>query len=179
MSMTATAIAVRIENHLVRFIPPTPIDQQAVISQLGGQETSGVVIKVLDSPRATLVIDSEGRITVHGTHRVEAARAAAKELMLRLGLSDSGLETELGPVIASFDFGQPLNIGQLSGSFGAGNAVYDERLGCSIIEDTRHNLTIHVWPNGRCIVPDARHQNIVAMAAVYWRNLLKEKNLFI
>ena len=179
MSMSTTAITVRIENHLVRFIPPTPIDQQAVISQLGGQETSGVVIKVLDSPRATLVIDSEGRITVHGTHRVEAARAAAKELMLRLGLSDSGLETELGPVIASFDFGQPLNISQLTGSFGAGNAVYDERLGCSILEDSRHNLTIHVWPNGRCIVPDARHQNIVAMAAVYWRNQLKEKNLFI
>ena len=77
--MSGTAIAVRIENQLVRFIPPTPLDQQDVISQVGGQETSGVVIKVLDSPRATLVIDREGRITVHGTHRVEAARAAAKE----------------------------------------------------------------------------------------------------
>jgi TATA-box binding protein (TBP) (component of TFIID and TFIIIB) len=179
MNMTAKAIAVRIENQLVRFIPPTPIDQQAVISQVGGQETSGVVIKVLDSPRATLVIDREGRITVHGTHRIEAARAAAKELMLRLGLSDSGLETELGPVAASFDFGQPLNISQLVGNFGAVTATYDKRLGCSVLEDTRHNLTIHVWPNGRCIVSDARHQNIVAMAAVYWRNKLKDKDLFI
>jgi hypothetical protein len=57
--------------------------------------------------------------------------------------------------------------------------VYDERLGCSIIEDSRHNLTLHVWPNGRCIVPNARHQNIVAMAAVYWRTQLKDDNLFI
>ena len=177
--MSATAIEVRIENHLVRFPPPAPIDKQAVISQLGGQKTSGVVIKVLDKPRATLVIDSEGRITVHGTHRVEAARAAAKELMLRLGLSDTGLETELGPVVASFDFGQSINITQLSGSYRAGSAVYDERLGCSIIEDSRHNLTLHVWPNGRCIVPNARHQNIVAMAAVYWRTRLKDDNLFI
>jgi len=177
--MAATTIEVRIENHLVRFTPPAPIDKQAVISQLGGQETSGVVIKVLDKPRATLVIDSEGRITVHGTHRVEAARAAAKELMLRLGLSDTGLETELGPVVASFDFGQSINITQLSGSYRAGSAVYDERLGCSIIEDSRHNLTLHVWPNGRCIVPNARHQNIVAMAAVYWRTQLKDDNLFI
>ena len=177
--MSGTAIEVRIENHLVRFIPPTPLDPQAVVSQLGGQETSGVVIKVLDKPRATLVIDSEGRITVHGTHRVEAARAAAKELMLRLGLSDTGLETELGPVVASFDFGQSINITQLSGSYRAGSAVYDERLGCSIIEDSRHNLTLHVWPNGRCIVPNARHQNIVAMAAVYWRTQLKDDNLFI
>jgi TATA-box binding protein (TBP) (component of TFIID and TFIIIB) len=179
MSLSGTAIAVRIENQLVRFIPPSPIDQQAVISQVGGQETSGVVIKVLDNPRATLVIDREGRITVHGTHRVEAARAAAKELMLRLGLNDTGLETELGPVVASFDFGQQLNVQQLVGNFGAGTASFDERLGCSVLKDTRHNLTIHVWPNGRCIVPDARQQNIVAMAAVYWRNKLKEQNLFI
>ena len=177
--MSATAIEVRIENHLVRFTPPSPIDQQAVISQLGGQETSGVVIKVLDKPRATLVIDGEGRITVHGTHRVEAARAAAKELMLRLGLSDTGLETELGPVVASFDFGQSLNITQLSGNYHAGSATYDQRLGCSTIEDSRHNLTLHVWANGRCIVPNARHQNIVAMAAVHWRTQLKENNLFI
>ena len=99
--------------------------------------------------------------------------------MLRLGLSDSGLETELGPVVASFDFGQPLNIHQVVGNLGAGTAYFDERLGCSVLEDTRHNLTIHVWPNGRCIVPDARQQNIVAMAAVYWRNKLKEQNLFI
>ena len=177
--MAATTIEVRIENHLVRFTPPAPIDKQAVISQLGGQETSGVVIKDLDNPRATLVIDNEGRITVHGTHRVEAARAAAKELMLRLGLSDTGLETELGPVVASFDFGQSINITQLSGTYRAGSAAYDERLGCSVIEDSRHNLTLHVWPNGRCVVPNARHQNIVAMAAVYWRTQLKDENLFI
>ena len=177
--MSGTAIKVRIENHLFRFIPPNPIDPQAVVSQLGGQETSGVVIKVLDKPRATLVIDQQGRITVHGTHRIEAARAAAKELMLRLGLNDSGLETELGPVAASFNFDQSLDITQLVGNYSAGNAVYDKRLGCSTIEDSRHNLTLHIWPNGRCIVPNARHQNIVAMAAVYWRTQLEEKNLFI
>jgi len=179
MNMSGTAIKVRIENHLFRFIPPNPIDPQAVVSQLGGQETSGVVIKVLDKPRATLVIDQQGRITVHGTHRIEAARAAAKELMLRLGLNDSGLETELGPVVASFNFDQSLDITQLVGNYSAGNAVYDKRLGCSTIEDSRHNLTLHIWPNGRCIVPNARHQNIVAMAAVYWRTQLEEQNLFI
>ena len=31
----------------------------------------------IDRPRATLIIDGEGRITVHGTQRVDAARAAA------------------------------------------------------------------------------------------------------
>ena len=177
--MTGAAIEVRIENQLVRFVPPTPIVQQDVVAQLGGQENGGVVIKVLDRPRATLIIDGEGRITVHGTQRVDAARAAAKEFMLRLGLSDVGLETELGPVIASFDFGMPLNITQIVGEIGAGTATYDERRGCCLLEDSRHNLTLKVWPNGRCIVTNARHSNMVAMAAVYWRDKFSEKNYFI
>ena len=177
--MTGAAIEVRIENQLVRFVPPTPIVHQDVVAQLGGQENGGVVIKVLNRPRATLIIDGEGRITVHGTQRVDAARAAAKEFMLRLGLSDVGLETELGPVIASFDFGMPLNITQIVGEIGAGTATYDERLGCCLLEDSRHNLTLKVWPNGRCIVTNARHSNMVAMAAVYWRDKFSEKNYFI
>ena len=177
--MSSNAIEVRIENQLVRFVPPTPVDQASVVAQLGGQQTGGVVIKVLDSPRATLVIDEQGRIVVHGTHRVEAARAAARELMLRLGLDDAGLETELGPVVASFEFGQALLVESLVGDFGAGSAHYDERLGCSIGEDTRHNLSIHMWPNGRCVVTNARHRNMVAMAAVFWKGRFKERKLLI
>ena len=96
-----------------------------------------------------------------------------------MGLSDVGLETELGPVIASFDFGMPLNITQIVGEIGAGTATYDERLGCCLLEDSRHNLTLKVWPNGRCIVTNARHSNMVAMAAVYWRDKFSEKNYFI
>ncbi|MBT60123.1 MAG: hypothetical protein CMA63_01040 [Euryarchaeota archaeon] len=177
--MAAGTIDVRIENQLVRFVAPSPIDQSAVVAQLGGQQTGGVVIKVLDHPRATIVIDAEGRIVVHGTHRVESARAAAKELMLRLGLSDSGLETELGPVVASFEFGSDLDVNQLVGDFNAGTSVYDQRLGCSVVSDTRHNLTLHMWPNGRCVATDARHRNMVAMAAVYWRGILQEKGMFV
>ena len=60
--MVANAIDVRIENQLVRFVPPQPVDQDSVVAQLGGQKTGGVVIKVLDRPRATIVIDQQGRI---------------------------------------------------------------------------------------------------------------------
>ena len=103
--MAAGGVDVRVENQIVRFVSNQAIDQELVVAQIGGQRSGDVVIKALDKPRATLVIDSEGRIVVHGTHRVDAARAAAKELLLRLGLDDSGLQTELGPVIASFNFG--------------------------------------------------------------------------
>ena len=97
-------IDVTVENQLVRFICPKPVDGEAVVEQLQGQRVGGMVIKSLRRPRATLVIDPQGRITVHGTHRIEAARSAAKELLLRLGLDDTGLKTELGPIIASFTF---------------------------------------------------------------------------
>mgnify|MGYP003312396973 FL=1 len=91
--MAVGGVDVRVENQLVRFVPTNPVNHDAVVSQLAGQKNGGIVIKTLEKPRATIIIDEEGRIVVHGTHRVEAARAAAKELLLRLGLDDSGKHT--------------------------------------------------------------------------------------
>ena len=85
-------IDVTVENQLVRFVAPEPIDGDAVVQHLQGQRVGKMVIKALRRPRATLVIDPEGRITVHGTHRIEAARDAAKELLLRLGKDDTGAQ---------------------------------------------------------------------------------------
>ena len=177
--MSSRGVDVRVENQLVRFVPPVPIDKDAVVDQLGGQRNGGIVIKSMDKPRATLIIDEEGRIVVHGTHRVEAARAAAKELMLRLGLDDSGLNTELGPVIASFNFEKMVNVDSMNMSFSAGESVFDQQLGCAIIDDTRHNLKLFIWPNGRCVATDARHPNMVAMSAVFWRGQFQENKLFL
>ena len=81
--MATGSIDVRVENQLVRFVCPTPLDHDRVVAEVGGQRNSGVVIKAMERPRATLVIDEEGRIVVRGAHRVEAARAAAKELLRR------------------------------------------------------------------------------------------------
>jgi len=177
--MAVGGVDVRVENQLVRFVPTSPVNHDAVVAQLAGQKNGGIVIKTLEKPRATIIIDEEGRIVVHGTHRVEAARAAAKELLLRLGLDDSGLQTELGPVIASFNFDKSVNVEKMNQEFTAGQASHDERLGCAIIEDSRHNLKLYVWPNGKCVASDARHPNMVAMSAVYWKGQLEEHNLFV
>ena len=45
--------------------------------------------------------------------------------------------------------------------------------------DTRHSLTVQIWPNGKCIVADARHPNMVAMAAVYWKGVFADRGLFV
>ena len=177
--MASGSIDVRVENQLVRFVCPTPINHDAVVAELGGQRNSGVVIKAMDRPRATLVIDEQGRIVVHGTHRVEAARAAAKELLLRLGMDDSGLVAEMGPVVASFQFDQDINLQAIPASLPSGTAEFDQRLGCTTLSDQRHNLTVQIWPNGKCVVADARHANMVAMAAVYWKSVFAERGFFV
>ena len=177
--MAVGGVDVRVENQLVRFVPQSPVDHDAVVSQLSGQKNGNIVIKALDKPRATIVIDEAGRIIVHGTHRVEAARAAAKELLLRLGLDDSGLQTELGPVIASFNLDKGVKVEAMNKQFTGGNSVYDERLGCAIIQDTRHNLKLYIWANGKCVASDARHPNMVAMSAVFWKTQLKDNDLLL
>ena len=118
----SSSIEVRVENLLVRFTPTPRVDLEEAVERLGGVVNGDVIIKMLDKPRATLIIDSEGRIVVHGTHRIEAARAAAKEMMLRMGRDDSGMVTELGPIIASFDFGEPIPIENIRMNLGSGTS---------------------------------------------------------
>lgn len=177
--MAISGVDVRVENQIVRFVTKQAIDQELVVAQLAGHRSGDIVIKALEKPRATLVIDSAGRIIVHGTHRVDAARAAAKELLLRLGMDDSGLQTELGPVIASFNFENSIKVESLDFDLSSGKANFDQRLGCAIINDTRHNLKLYIWPNGKCVATDARHPNMVAMSAVYWKGQFEEMQYFV
>ena len=177
--MAAGGVDVRVENQLVRFVPKSPVSHDAVVSQLAGQKNGNIVVKALEKPRATIIIDEEGRIVVHGTNRVEIARAAAKELLLRLGLDESGLQTELGPVIASFNFEQAVDVEAMNKEFTGGTSTFDQRLGCAIIQDSRHNLKLYVWPNGKCVASDARHPNMVAMSAVFWKTQLQENKILV
>ncbi|DAC33090.1 MAG TPA: hypothetical protein D7I05_06910, partial [Candidatus Poseidoniales archaeon] len=91
-------IDVRVENRLIRFVPASPVDQARVEADLGGVRAENLVIIALSRPSATVIVDVEGRLIVHGTHRVEAAQAAAKEILLRLGVEDASLSMEFGPI---------------------------------------------------------------------------------
>ena len=168
-------IDVRVDNLLVRFTTSPPIDLEEAVERLGGVVNGDVIIKMLDAPRATLIIDSMGRIIVHGTHRIEAARAAAKEMLLRMGRDDSGLVAELGPIVASFDFGQTVLVHNIRTNLGSGTSSFDDRLGCLRIQDSRHDLELLIWANGRCVALNARHPNMVAMSAVHWKSKFADK----
>jgi len=173
--MSAGKIDVRVENILVRFSVSPPIDLEEAIERLGGVKNGDVIIKTLDAPRATLVSDSKGRIIVHGTDRMGAARAAAKEMLLRMGRDESGLTTELGPIVASFEFGEEIPVHNFRANLGSGTQTFDERLGCMRLNDTRHDLELLIWPNGKCVALNARHPNMVAMAAVHWKSKFADK----
>ena len=94
-------------------------------------------------------------------------------------MDDSGLVAEMGPVVASFQFDQDINLQAIPASLPSGTAEFDQRLGCTTLSDQRHNLTVQIWPNGKCVVADARHANMVAMAAVYWNSVFSERGFFV
>ena len=57
--MVGGSMDVRVENQLVRFVCPTPINHDRVVAELKNSVISHGTL------RATLVIDEEGRIAVH------------------------------------------------------------------------------------------------------------------
>jgi len=172
-----SAVKVRVENQLVRFTAPQPFEAEEVINSLGGKKSGKYVILALKNPRATLLVDEEGRLVVHGTNHSEVAWAAAREMLLRLGRPDEGITTEKGPLVVSFDYGQPLRTDQVSEYYP--EFEVDERLECIRISDELHEMDLLFFSNGIGIALGARHKNLVEMAATHWGTRFDSENLFV
>ena len=171
------AANVRVVNRLVRYTSSEPIDGDEVVSQLGGKKSGKSIILALKSPRATMLIDEEGRLVVHGTSHPEVSRAAAKELLLRLGQSDSGLTTERGPLVVSFHYGQPLRTDRIQEFIP--EAKMDERLECIRINDEHHNMELLFFSNGGGVALGARSENMVSLATSHWGTRFDAERLFV
>lgn len=167
-----------VETQLFRFVPDDPIPLDLALELLEARRLGDYALHALETPRCTIVIDPMGRIIVHGLHRPEAARAVATEVLVLLGRPQEQPRMEPGPIVASFDYEQPVQLERLADRLGA-MAEHDERLGCLRLDDDRHELEVLLWENGRAIVPRARHPNLVAMAAVHWRGLIEEHGAFV
>lgn len=169
---------VRVENQLVRFSHEQPVDQETALQKLSGKRSGSYVLVQLKVPRATIVIDTEGRIIVHGTKRIQVARAAAKEILLRMNRSDAGLTAEMGPIQASFRFSQGLTFDGLEDALYPAKVTNDSRLDCVRVDDERHDMELLLWSNGKAVALGASHANLVAMSAVYWRSKIDNAGLF-
>ena len=165
----------RVENQLFRFTPASTLDPQRVIDEIGGKRSGRYVTLSLVAPRATLLIDQEGKIIVHGCRKQDLAHLAAKEVLLRLGEDESGMTFEVGPVVASFDFESTVSLEGVPDLYP--EAVLDSELDCLRIDDTRHEIKFLLFRNGRGIATEARHGKLVSMAARRWKQRLSDDNL--
>ena len=165
----------RVENQLFRFKPAIQLDPQRVVDELGGKRSGQYVMLSLVAPRATLMVDHEGKIIVHGCRKQDLAHLAAKEVMLRLGEDESGMTFEVGPVEAAFDFGSTVSLEGVPDLFP--EAVMDTELDCLRIDDQKHEIKLLLFRNGRGIATESRHVKLVAMAARRWKQRLSDENL--
>ncbi len=165
----------RVENQLFRFKPAIQLDPQRVVDELGGKRSGQYVMLSLVTPRATLLVDYEGNIIVHGCRKQDLAHLAAKEVMLRLGEDESGMTFEVGPVVASFDFESTVSLEGVPDLFP--EAVMDPELDCLRIDDQKHEIKLLLFRNGRGIATESRHVKLVAMAARRWKQRLSDENL--
>ena len=165
----------RVENQLFRFKHAIELDPQRVVDELGGKRSGRYVMLSLVAPRATLMVDQEGKIIVHGCRKQDLAHLAAKEVMLRLGEDESGMTFEVGPVVASFDFESTVSLEGVPDLFP--EAVMDTELDCLRIDDQKHEIKLLLFRNGRGIATESRHVKLVAMAARRWKQRLSDENL--
>ena len=164
-----------VENQLFRFTPAIKLDPQRVVDEIGGKRSGGYVTLSLVAPRATLLIDMDGKIIVHGCRKQDLAHLAAKEVMLRLGEDESGMTFEVGPVVATFDLDSTVSLEGVPDLYP--DAVFDAELDCLRIDDTRHEIKMLLFRNGRGIATEARHGKLVSMAARRWKQRLSDENL--
>jgi TATA-box binding protein (TBP) (component of TFIID and TFIIIB) len=165
----------RVENQLFRFTPAFILDSQRVVDEIGGKRSGRYVTLSLVAPRATLLVDQEGKIIVHGCRKQDMAHLAAKEVLLRLGEDESGMTFEAGPVVASFDFEATVSLEGVPDLYP--EAILDTELDCLRIDDNRHEIKLLLFRNGRGIATEARHGKLVAMAARRWKQRLSDENL--
>ena len=165
----------RVENQLFRFKPAIQLNPQRVVDELGGKRSGQYVMLSLVAPRATLLVDHEGKIIVHGCRKQDLAHLAAKEVMLRLGEDESGMTFEVGPVVASFDFESTVSLEGVPDLYP--EAVIDLELDCLRIDDQKHEIKLLLFRNGRGIATESRHVKLVAMAARRWKQRLSDENL--
>ncbi len=166
-------VEVSIETQSFRAIPIEPVSLEEAVS-LGGASSNGAFAVIEhEGPRATIVIDRDGSLLIHGISNIEAATLIAEETLLRMGMSENGLQIERGDVLASFLLGRSVLLGLAAERFS--DVEHDIRLDALRIDAKRHKCTIILFNNGRGIVMGQSSRKVAEMAASYWLSRLEEE----
>jgi len=168
-----TELDIEVETQSFRFTPRKPISLEDAVS-IGGASSNGA-FAVIDheNPRSVIIIEPSGSLLVHGIANVEAASLIASEIILKLGMDDSGLSVEKGDVLATFSIGKAVLLGLAAERFS--DIEYDERLDAIRIDAKRYKCKILLFNNGRGIVMGQNSTKISGMAATYWVAALEKE----
>jgi hypothetical protein len=168
---------ITVENQVFRFITSESLDSEIIIQELGAVRSGNMLVKQLRDPPYTILIGVEnGEITVHGSTKEVLARMAVSELLLGLGLPDSGLKTEIGPVTSSCSMPSSIDIERAADVLSS--VRMEEKLDAIRIADVRHELELLIFRNGRTVITDAISQRIAQRAADYWVKRFQRLRLF-
>tara|TARA_B100000945_G_C20398939_1_gene606296 strand:+ start:882 stop:1409 length:528 start_codon:yes stop_codon:yes gene_type:complete len=159
-------LEVKIETQSFRVIPSERVELMDAVNFGGARSNGAFAVIEHENPRAVVVIDQDGSLLIHGISNIEAATIIAEEILLRIGVSDNGLEIQTGDVLASFTLGRAVLIELAAERFS--EAEHDIRLDALRIEAERHNCTILLYNNGRGVVMGQTSRKVAEMAASYW-----------
>tara|TARA_Y100001958_G_C20980444_1_gene371860 strand:+ start:60 stop:581 length:522 start_codon:yes stop_codon:yes gene_type:complete len=164
---------VKIETQTFRAIPSQRVEIEDAVKFANARSNGEFAVIEHHDPHALIVIDKDGSILIHGISNIEAASIIAKEILLRIGLSEKGLALESGQVLASFSIGKAVLIGLAAERFK--DAEHDMRLDALRISAKRHNCTVLLFNNGKGIVMGQNSRKVAEMAASYWVTRLSEE----
>ena len=166
-------LIVNIETQTFRAIPSERVEIEEAVKFANARSNGEFAVIEHQNPHALVVIDKDGSILIHGISNLEAASLIAKEILLRIGLSEKGIALETGEVLASFSIGKAVLIGLAAERFK--DAEHDIRLDALRISAKRHNCTVLLFNNGKGIVMGQNSRKVAEMAASYWVTRLSEE----
>ena len=166
-------LIVNIETQTFRAIPSERVEIEEAVKFANARSNGEFAVIEHQNPHALVVIDKDGSILIHGISNLEAASLIAKEILLRIGLSEKGIALETGEVLASFSIGKAVLIGLAAERFK--DAEHDIRLDALRISAKRHNCTVLLFNNGKGIVMGQQSRKVAEMAASYWVTRLSEE----
>ena len=166
-------LVVNIETQTFRAIPSERVEIEEAVKFANARSNGEFAVIEHQNPHALVVIDKDGSILIHGISNLEAASLIAKEILLRIGLSEKGIALESGEVLASFSIGKAVLIGLAAERFK--DAEHDIRLDALRISAKRHNCTVLLFNNGKGIVMGQNSRKVAEMAASYWVTRLSEE----
>ena len=166
-------LIVNIETQTFRAIPSERVEIEEAVKFANARSNGEFAVIEHQNPHALVVIDKDGSILIHGISNLEAASLIAKEILLRIGLSEKGLALESGEVLASFSIGKAVLIDLAAERFK--DAEHDIRLDALRISAKRHNCTVLLFNNGKGIVMGQNSRKVAEMAASYWVTRLSEE----